>query len=131
MTDLSHLLTLIQSSTGQLEDETLGRVICALKGLPFEKIQTMGDEMCIRTNGNNYPMPIFVRSRAPDNSIDASMKLAAAIVGVWTALGILIAATAEARTIEEIPCKILARLIKSKQDTIAISCLMKEGDSRS
>lgn len=75
MSEIDELIEKVQAAEGRLDDETLGRVICALKGLPFECVRKMGDEIWIRTNGNRYPMPIYFRSRAPDVCIDSTLEL--------------------------------------------------------
>ncbi|GGC70406.1 hypothetical protein [Chelatococcus reniformis] len=81
MADCQALLTTVESSPGPLDDETLGRVICAVLGVEFRSsVHVWGAEDIDATHavyGGDGSAPLWSgpRHSAPDVSIDAAVGL--------------------------------------------------------
>jgi hypothetical protein len=131
------LLAAVTECKGRLEDETLGRVICAILGTNFKKVQVSGESMGViyeshetSTGASSSSRGYWPRECWPDQSIDAALALARER---WPERRIMFRVSSDQCSVgiggiyahrddSNLPLAILA---------CSISCLIKEGDSRS
>ncbi|GGC90755.1 hypothetical protein [Chelatococcus reniformis] len=75
--DPQALRATVEASRGPLDDETLGRVICAIMGVEFSRAPAWGSDKQIAVYGQHDSTPVWhgPRHLAPDVSIDAAVGL--------------------------------------------------------
>lgn len=91
MKDITDLMKRVEEATVRLDDETLGRVLCALQDLPFGKV-SIGcgddgtDELRVYAAGGAEVetfAPGGYRHLAPDVNVSATIALAERVLPGW------------------------------------------------
>jgi hypothetical protein len=95
MTSLTDLIERVEGATGELDNETLGRVICVAYGVEFGSADDeCGDDgseaISIESADEDYGRVWSgYRHRAPDVSLDAALALCERVLpGLWWNVGV-------------------------------------------